>query len=63
MKYVIFDRAILEAKLSEKQKHYRKFFKNKLNEEEVESPAEVEDKSAFFKGVKKDWKKEKKKVE
>jgi len=51
----------IEAKLSDLQKAYRKFFRNKMKEWDVKSPKDLTPKkvSKFFKEIKKDWKKEK----
>lgn len=50
-------------KLSDLQKKYRDFFKNKLKSYKVDSPAELpkEDRTKFFNEIKKEWPKEKEK--
>jgi len=50
------------AELSKKQKEYRKFFRQKLEEFEVNSPAELseENKKKFFNSIERGWTKEKK---
>lgn len=49
---------------SELQQEYQKFFRGKLAEYEVESPAELNDEqsSAFFEEVKEDWSARKKRL-
>jgi hypothetical protein len=51
--------------LSPKQKAYRKFFRKKLKDNDVDSPAKLkeEEKSEFFNDIKKTWKKEVKTIE
>ena len=48
---------MLNANLSERQKEYRQFFKNKLEEYGVNSPAELspEDKTRFFNEIRREW--------
>ena len=56
----LFTNILLEREESE----YQKFFKGKLAQYKVKSPAELGDKiSDFFDEVSKDWKGEKKEVE
>lgn len=46
------------AKLSERQKEYRRYFKKKLDDYGVNSPAELseQDKTKFFNEVREEWK-------
>lgn len=54
-------RAAVWAKMSDKQKEYRKFFKEKLKEHDVKSPAELDEKGKkkFFNEIEKEWTKDK----
>jgi len=53
-------RARKAKSLSPAQTAYREFFQSMLKDEGVSSPAQLEDKSAFFKRVKTEWAKQKK---
>jgi hypothetical protein len=54
------DKAKASADLSPKQEEYQEFFKNKLEEHEVKSPAELDEegKKKFFSEIEKEWTKD-----